>query len=53
MVLPIGNDDALMISPIGLVGIAQNRLIRIAFRYIKRALLKLGSSYIDGWMGDG
>ena len=40
-------------SPIGLVGIARNRLIRIAFRYIKRALLKLGTSYIDGWMGDG
>ena len=52
MVLPTGNDVALT-KPVGLVGIAQNRLIRIAFRYIKRALLKLGTSYIDGWMGDG
>ena len=52
MVLPIGNDVALR-QPYRLSRYSTEPVNCIAFRYIKRALLKLGTSYIDGWMGDG
>ena len=51
MVLPIGNDVALT-QPYRLSRYSTEP-VTIALRYIKRALLKLGTSYIDGWMGDG